>query len=93
MASLQRLALAATSASISTCNVRGLVNRWRRRLESALVFAAADTVLAAVGRPAPRPATAGAPVPQTAALADVQEISLERELEFLVSAGPGLDAC
>ena len=47
---LQRLADAAAANSNGFTTRRGLAARWRRRLEAALLFASADTVLCALGR-------------------------------------------
>ena len=50
VASLQRLADAAVAASGGLLNRTALLARWRRRLEGALYFAAADALLCALGR-------------------------------------------
>ena len=97
--SLQRLALAACSSSVCALTYRGLVNRWRRRLEAALFFfAGADVILAATqasGGPehtaalptmhhsTARP-TAAEPVDGSSACIPDEEFSLEAELEDLV---------
>ena len=49
-ATLQRLADAAVSSSGGYLTRKGLLSQWRRRLESSLLFAAADAVLCALGR-------------------------------------------
>ena len=49
-ATLQRLATAAVASSGGVLTRRGLLARWRRRLECSLFFAAADAVLCALGR-------------------------------------------
>ena len=65
---LRRLADAAVSASGGILTRRGVLAQWRRRLESSLLFAAADAVLCALGRSTKGAQTAvrwgaGGPVP------------------------------
>ena len=102
MQSLQRLALAACSSSVCALTSRGLVNRWRRRLEAALLFAGADVILAATqasGGPVRTEAeptardrvaqvhAAGSVDCSTACIPD-EELCLEAELEDLIGAMP-----